>query len=316
MRVGLPKGLLFYRYSPFFTTFFTELGAEIAVSGDTSKAVLDAGVRHCVDDACLPVKVFHGHAASLANGCDLLVVPRFMRIREREFICPKFCGLPEMVTNSVPGLPPVTAAPIYAQTEALFYRWAKETGALVTRDRARVKRAFSAALDSLHKHRTGIRDRGYPLTVALLGHPYNVYDTFVNMDLVNKLHGLGVGVITEENLNEMAIDAEAQRLDKRPFWTFAKNAFGFAVHMAENGLADGLIYVSSFACGIDSVVTERIKLYIGETPYLVLKLDEHTGEAGVDTRIEAFADMLRRRKANGAHVPASGQRVSRGQGAV
>jgi predicted nucleotide-binding protein (sugar kinase/HSP70/actin superfamily) len=28
---------------------------------------------------------------------------------------------------------------------------------------------------------------------------------------------------------------------------------------------------------------------------LVIKLDEHTGEAGVDTRLEAFIDMLERR---------------------
>ena len=56
---------------------------------------------------------------------------------------------------------------------------------------------------------------------------------------------------------------------------------------------NGIIYISSFACGIDSVVVELIKDKIDEFPFMILKIDEHTGEAGLDTRVEAFADMLK-----------------------
>ena len=41
---------------------------------------------------------------------------------------------------------------------------------------------------------------------------------------------------------------------------------------------------------------ELIKHHIGDFPFMVLKIDEHTGEAGLDTRIEAFVDMLERRR--------------------
>jgi len=316
MTVGIPKGLLFHRYHPFFETFFTELGEEIAVSGDTAKDTLDLGAKYCVDDACLPVKVFHGHVASLREQCDLMLVPRFMRIREREFICPKFCGLPEMVKHSIPSLPPLTEAPIYAQTDDHFYRWARETGLYCKRSTSRITKAFLAALDRQKEHRIGMDDRVFALRVALVGHPYNLYDPYVNMDLVAKLYRLGVGVVTEECIAEALIDAQARKLDKRPFWTFARKAFGFAVFMADRGLADGIVYVSSFACGIDSVTTELIRLALPGVPYLVLKIDEHTGEAGFNTRIEAFADMLERRRAHGPHVPAYGKRASGGQGAA
>ncbi len=57
-----------------------------------------------------------------------------------------------------------------------------------------------------------------------------------------------------------------------------------------------MVHISSFACGIDSVVTELIKDKIEDFPYMILKIDEQTGEAGFDTRIEAFTDMLSRRK--------------------
>lgn len=43
MRVGIPKGLLYYKYHPFLNRFFTELGAEIVTSNDTNRDILDEG---------------------------------------------------------------------------------------------------------------------------------------------------------------------------------------------------------------------------------------------------------------------------------
>ncbi len=56
---------------------------------------------------------------------------------------------------------------------------------------------------------------------------------------------------------------------------------------------DGIVYVSSFCCGTDSVTIEMIKNRIASFPFLVLKLDEQTGEAGYNTRLEAFREVLR-----------------------
>lgn len=102
-------------------TFFTELGAETIVSEDTNKSILDLGVKHCVDEACMPVKVFHGHVASLRDKCDAILIPRIMQIRKREYICPKFCGLPEMVVYNIPDLPAVISEPIYATDDKRLY---------------------------------------------------------------------------------------------------------------------------------------------------------------------------------------------------
>ena len=95
-------------------------------------------------------------------------------------------------------------------------------------------------------------------------------------------------------MDDESIDLEVKKLYKRPFWTFARNSYGFTVYGSREGLFDGIIYISSFACGIDSVVVELIKDKIGEFPFMILKVDEHTGEAGLDTRVEAFVDMLER----------------------
>lgn len=310
MKVGIPKGLLYYKYYPFIERFLIELDAEVITSADTNKNILNQGVKYCVDEACLPIKIFHGHIIDIKDRCDLLIIPRIMRTRAREFICPKFCGLPEMILYSIPNMPKVMIEPLYATNEKELYDWCKKLGEMITKDKGRIKDAFSKALQEQRNFKFGIKDEGFKKNIALVGHPYNLYDTFINMNIVKKLNKLGVGVTTEEYMEEEQIRAEAKTLFKRPFWTFATNSYGFTTSIAKNNELDGAIYISSFACGIDSVVLELINDKIGDFPLLVLKVDEHTGEGGLDTRIEAFVDMLERRKTNEDNISAFGQHTS------
>jgi predicted nucleotide-binding protein (sugar kinase/HSP70/actin superfamily) len=310
MVFGIPKGLLYYKYHVFIEEYLQELGAEIIVSPDTNKDILDEGVKYCVDEACLPVKVFHGHVAWLRNKCDTIIVPRIMQLREREYICPKFCGLPEMIKNSIPDLPAITEEPIYAVKKDDLFKWAKNVGEMVTGDRGRIKRAFETALDKQRSFNTGYNDSGFKIKVALVGHPYSIYDSYCNMNIKKKLNDCGIGVITEEHVDENVIDEQVKRLFKKPFWTFARNSYGSSIALIQDGMIDGVVYVSSFACGIDSVVIELIKEQIGDFPMLILKVDEHTGEGGVETRIEAFADMLERRIRHENKLSQSGEFVS------
>jgi predicted nucleotide-binding protein (sugar kinase/HSP70/actin superfamily) len=95
-------------------------------------------------------------------------------------------------------------------------------------------------------------------------------------------------------MEDELIDSRVKTLYKRPFWTFARNTYGFTVESSLEKKVNGIIYISSFACGIDSVIVELIKDKIGDFPFMILKVDEHTGEAGLETRVEAFVDMLER----------------------
>ncbi|MFT5874613.1 MAG: putative nucleotide-binding protein (sugar kinase/HSP70/actin superfamily) [Clostridium sp.] len=181
---------------------------------------------------------------------------------------------------------------------------------MITKDKGKIIDAFNKALEQQRNFKFGIKDEGYKKTIALVGHPYNIYDTFINMNIVKKLNKLGVGVITEEYAEQEKIKFEVKTLFKRPFWTFATNAYGFTSSISKDSEIDGAIYISSFACGIDSVVLELIKEKIVDFPLLVLKVDEHTGEGGLDTRIEAFIDMIERKKNNEDNIPTFRQHIS------
>jgi len=75
---------------------------------------------------------------------------------------------------------------------------------------------------------------------------------------------------------------------------------GSAFHFMDSDSIDGIIHVASFGCGPDSFTGEIIERQVrrrGNLPFLNLTIDEHTGEAGVITRLEAFIDMIRWRRA-------------------
>ncbi len=305
--VGIPKGLLYFNHHIFTESFFYGLGLNVVVSPDTNKQILDEGVKSCVDDACLPVKVFHGHVNWLKTRCDYLLMPHYLSLEKGRKLCPMLCGLVETVKSSIINLPQLIDPPVFSFEGKSLREWSFRAGRIVSRSTKETDQAFESAFKKQTGVSHGLCDDGFSYRIALIGHSYIVHDTFVNMNIIGKLRALGVGVVTYESVSSQERALESANLFKPPFWYFAREYYGSAVSLFKRGAVDGLIYLSTFSCGVDSVFTELIKHDIGTLPYMVLKLDEHTGEAALDTRIEAFTDMLKRRMQRGHHFPAHGQ---------
>ena len=102
-----------------------------------------------------------------------------------------------------------------------------------------------------------------------------------------------------EDLRERAADVT----EKRIFWNTGEETVGYILALLDSEpKPDGFIFVTSFGCGVDSFILnvgQRLIRKKSQIPYLELSLDEHAGEAGFDTRIEAFIDMLERRRERG-----------------
>ncbi len=314
-KIGIPRCLLFYKYYPLWKVFFESLGAEVTVTGPTTKVILQDGLRHCVDEACLPVKIAFGHVAALRDRVDYIFIPRLVSVHPREYICPKFLGFPDMVRSCVGNLPGTidTNINLYRR-EGDLYRQFSEAASPFCKNPVRTYAAFKKAL----REQRGFDSRveggmtpgealpGHPekagpppdgaFSVAVIGHPYNIYDGFLNMNLVRRLEGAGVRVMTAENVPEQMVNRYAETLDKRLFWTLGRRMVGAAYYFMDHPDIRGIIHVASFACGPDSMTGELIERRArrkGGMPFLNLTLDEHTGEAGVVTRIEAFLDMVK-----------------------
>jgi predicted nucleotide-binding protein (sugar kinase/HSP70/actin superfamily) len=309
-RVGIPRGLSFYRDFPPWRAFLECLGAEVVVSPPTTRATLEAGIAYTVPEACLPLKVFCGHVRALAGQCDALLVPSFVRFSPASTNCAKLIGLPDLLRATMPDLPPLIAPtldlsqggrglwPVALQVGSWFTRsplMIREAALEAWRVRAEMGVALRAGRltpagffgkPSVHAPEADLPPAG---EVAVVGHPYILYDPFISHNLLRRLARLGLAVVTPEMLAPPPGDG---------YWTFEHEFVGAAQAAAARGSADGLVAVVAFGCGPDGVMLQPVR-EIGQAarlPVLALTLDEHSGEAGLVTRLEAFVDMIRWRK--------------------
>ncbi|MBU4561301.1 acyl-CoA dehydratase activase-related protein [bacterium] len=327
IKVGIPRALLYYRLYPFWKTFFNSLGIEVVVSDKTTKKLLKEGLKYVPDEACLSIKVAFGHVKDLIGKVDYLFLPRLVSLERGTYICPKFIGFPDMIRSAFDNLPPVidTSFNLRRRPSNLFLPMCR-IGRIFKKSFLSIHQAYKKALEEESKYLSSLRKgnllpevlssweenpppllnthlkskSGGELRIALVGHPYNLYDFFVNLNIIKKLENLGARVITPEMVSPLAIKKETDKIPQEVYWSLGREIVGASFYLIESGSIDGLVHLGSFGCGPDSFLRELIADKIRKYPeiaYLSLILDEHSGEAGLVTRLEAFIDLIERRKA-------------------
>ncbi|UCD71860.1 MAG: hypothetical protein JSW70_02385 [Syntrophobacterales bacterium] len=319
-KVGIPRGLLYYRYFPLWQTFLQGLGCEVILSTLTTKEMVSQGAGIAVSDLCLPIKAYFGHILSLRDRVDLLFVPRYISIEEDAYMCPKFLGLPDMVANTIQPLPPLIDYPINYKgkkktTESLFY---EKVGTLFCRDSGKIRRAYQKGLERQRNFRC-LQRGGVPFekalslshdssrpqgeansdqpTIGLVGRPYYLNDPFLNKGIYEKVIARGYTITTTESLTETEVNRQISKLSKRVYWSFGKEMVGSALRFAGDPEVKGIINLASFGCGQDSFNSEIVSHHVrrmGDTPLLSLIFDEHWSDGGLITRLEAFLDVISR----------------------
>lgn len=322
IKVGVPRALSYYRYFPLWKTLLESLGVEVVVSRPTGRQLLEEGVRHCVDDICVPVKLYYGHLLDLKDRADVIFVQRLVSVEKCEsdtYTCPKLIGLPDMIKSSLEDIPPLVEFVVDEQNRSIDSS-ARALGASLGAPSGAVRKVLKAALEVQRRYEAellagaaparameavlgggdgnGAKASGKPadLNIALIGHEYLLHDTYVSHDLPGKLARLGANVHYMTQVTPGVIERELEGLPGIS-WSFEKELLGAAAHFLSRGDIDGVMLVMCFACGPDSIISEMITREVKREdgpPLMNLVLDEHTGEAGVSTRVEAFLDMVRR----------------------
>jgi predicted nucleotide-binding protein (sugar kinase/HSP70/actin superfamily) len=323
MKIGIPRAMHFYHNYPFFYGFFTDLGIEIVLSDKTTKKTMSKGSALVVTETCLPIKVFVGHVLNLLDkGVDKIFVPSIQSIAPKIYNCSKIRGLPDLVRNVVKrDFTLIEATLDKSEKNQGFYEFLKETVApFGITDEKRIKKASKAGWKVYNNFRimtaSGMEykqamnyalqgkvliqkdDKEYPISVALVSHGYNIYDDRTSMKIFDKLKAMDVKVYSDLQLTKEQQDDGICALGQTAYWANEHEMTGCAGHYLKNNKIDGIITLTAFGCGPDSLMIERITRKSKQfgKPLLNLTIDEHTGEAGFITRLEAFVDMLYRKK--------------------
>jgi predicted nucleotide-binding protein (sugar kinase/HSP70/actin superfamily) len=308
MRIGLPRALSYYEYGPLWRTFFEALGADVIVSGPTTRATIQIATSRATADLCFPVRVYVGHLLGLADQVDLLFVPSLRRPMPAATHCAKIVGLPDLARAVLPDPSKLLEVDLDLDKGRLALAqavWA--AGRPLTWNPIQIARAAEAAWETYqesHKPQASGRvslpgtEPATGLTLGVVGHPYLLRDTYVNQNLLKRLERLGVRLLTPQALPPGAASRSVQIHSGEMYWAYAPSLLGAGLCFLEMEAVDGLVAVIAFGCAPDSGIAPMLGQVARRAalPMLTLTLDEHSGEAGLVTRLEAFVDMLERKR--------------------
>ncbi|MDR7868711.1 MAG: acyl-CoA dehydratase activase-related protein [Sporomusaceae bacterium] len=296
--VGIPRALLFHEFGELWQGFFTNLGIPVSVSAATTKTVLDRGASLAVDESCLPLKLYLGHAESLLGCSSHLFVPRIACYHRDYYLCAKFAGLPDIVRNTFGLSADRLIVPDVDGRRPLCGINAVRTAA------GAVGRSTFAGLASLRRALAAWRaqsraDGTAGAKVAVIGHSYILHDPLLGGEILALLAGRNVATATPDDIPAGELYAEAKKFAPAVHWQLSAKLAGATRHFALRPDIAGLVLVSCFGCGPDSLVNEYLEQRVLKAcgkPYVIISLDEHTGRAGVATRVEAFWDLVEWRR--------------------
>ncbi len=305
--VGIPRGLMFAEYYPLYRAYFQALGFRVVPSDPTNKRIITKGVNSVAGEPCFPIKVAHGHVAHLLEkDVDYLFLPGVCETEQPNpnlrwsHTCPYVMSAPETIAAAL-GLEererPVLLRPrfFFQRGERHIRRVFRSLGRELGKPPKEVERAIEAGLKALREFRRRQDARAREVLAGLgedqrafvvVGRPYTLYDPAANMDIGRKIQDLGILAIPqdflpadEEDVSDSWPNAYARQIQKKLA----------AARVIKRDPRLRAVVLTYFGCGPDSFANPFFKDEIGE-PCYVMQIDEHTADAGVITRMEAFAD--------------------------
>lgn len=302
--IGLNRSFLMNTYFPFFNAFFKELGYRTVLPDHPDpKGVDQQGAAFC-----FPVEISHGFMHNLlAKNPDILFLPHIRGVptdheNRNTCTCVFVQGEAFYLKSTFEGTeskkvltPYLDLSGGFESRTQDFVKVAAELGASEAQGMA----AFKAGAQAQAMFRDELRARGAQvlkeiddnpdlMAVVLFGRPYNAFAGEANKGIPAKFASRGYRIIPFDML-----PYEDQTLDDEDtmYWSMGRMILK-ASRLVKNHPKLFGTYISNFSCGPDSFVVGYFREEMGRKPSLTLELDSHTADAGLETRIEAFLDIV------------------------
>jgi predicted nucleotide-binding protein (sugar kinase/HSP70/actin superfamily) len=298
---------------PFWRAFLTELGFSVALSDSTNKKLIKEGVETIIVESCFPIKLAHGHILNIMNkGINRIFMPSVINLKRasenvlNSYACPYSQSLPYTSKASIDfdGQGVTVDAPV-----VYFGRGPKVTlenlvafGKTLSRSKKQVESAYAVANTAQEDFYRKCLEHGEDFlgsikpgekVMVLVGRPYNSMDPGANLNVHRKLRDLGVASIPMDMLPLDKVEDDEDLKDM--YWSYGQKILRAAkIIRSHPGLY--AIYITNFGCGPDSFITHFFKDIMEGKPFLQLEIDEHSGDAGIITRLEAFLDSIKNAK--------------------
>lgn len=277
----------------------------------------------------------------IKRGCDVLFVPTIVSLEQDSFCCPKMMGLPSMLKSGLGLSDSQVISPsidVRDNPRRWKNTWIEAGRQLGVDDPKRVELAFDTAWNSWKETESTMVQYSVPLgrmmdgqwkdrftyrnaaransdvgcendrmlsrepVTAVMGHAYILNDIFGQV-ILKYTSQHGPLILPEMVSKKHAKQALGTIFEGQRMWTIEGHILGSCLHLIRTRKVDRIILVTSFSCGPLSIIENYIEKEADEhgIPLLYLAVDEHTGEAGLITRMEAFMDACVSRQKESVH---------------
>jgi predicted CoA-substrate-specific enzyme activase len=303
--VGMQRALYSLQSGVLWAHFFERLGFRTILTPPTNSHISSSGIEAMTAETCYPVKVSHGHVKELIGKTRYLYLPSMINMRTPEdsetgFYCPLVQANQYVVRNALDLNKDSILSPIIHlkyDTPTLALELGEQLSRRLGKSRLEIRKALEYAMErqdvfirAMHEKGKEIMDTHRPESplVVVTGRPYNLYDERLNLRLGQNLAKIGVSALPMDFIDVTSVDLSdfpsmywglgAQILRTAKFIQGRPNYFG--------------LHITNFSCGADSFIEHFYKYIMGDKPYLILELDEHSAVAGVMTRLEAYKNVI------------------------
>lgn len=310
--VGIPMALSNYQLLPFWGTLFDELGFEPIISSPSTKKLIRKGVESVLSQPCFPVKVAHGHVLDLLEKkVDYLWLPSVVSMEREEpninnQLCPYVQTIPYQISAAIDvelyGVKLLKPYVRFQEGKGELIRCLSVLCDELGVSKDRLKRAVDVAYRAQKAFEQACIRRGKEIldclgpddrAIVLISRPYNGCDPGVSLDTPGKLRRLGLLTIPMDFLDLSKVTSQVRYQSKDGmYWKYGQRIIK-AAKIVRNDPRLYAVYMSNFSCGPDSFITTFFKDIMRPKPALFLEIDEHSADAGVVTRLEAFIESLK-----------------------
>ena len=299
--IGIPRCFSVHTLYPFYSRLFHELGVKTFLSEDVDHE----GVARAESTYCFPAEIAHGAVQDAwTRRPDFIFLPHFRDMPSYEEkvhanFCPITQALPYYIGKAFPDIPaerllPVVVSFKFGKKKA--FEHFRAMGERLGVGEAEMAAAFDKACEAQDEYFRRASELGRRAldaaraadrpVIALLGRPYNAFTAEANMGIPRKFLTRGYSIIPFDFL-----PFEDETIYANMYWYYGQQDLKAASVVKEEPNLH-VAYVSNFSCAPDSFILHYIKWMMGQKPFLVLELDSHSADAGIDTRIEAFLDII------------------------
>lgn len=294
MTIGIPNALLYHKYKDLWINFFKELKINVLISNKTTKRTLEEGIKYAQDEACLSLKIYLGHVKELINKVNYILVPRIISINPHEKACTNFALLYDLINNTFNCK--ILNYNIDVDKKNYEIDSFIEMGKTLGKSKRESKKAYliakekeQEALDKRLRMQLLELKSPYP-KILIAAHPYNLYDELIGIPIINFLKKNKITPIFSDIYNNIKTNYECSYISNSIYWTYNKELLAAITHYKNK--IDGIILISSFPCGPDSLSNEMITNKINNIPILSIIIDELNNSSGLITRLESFIDII------------------------